>query len=141
MIKRLGNIFWKFFDIKNFILNLSTALLYIVSGKLGLSLAFVNASTTAVWPPTGIALSAIVLFGYRVVPGIFFGAFIVNFTTTGDILTSLGIAIGNTLEGVVGAYLVKKFAGGISTFNSVSHILKFTLCAAILSTMVSADIG
>src|SRR5258706_3918603 len=141
MIKRLTSISWDFFDIKNIILNLSTTVLYIVSGKLGLSLAFVNASTTAVWPPTGIALSAIVLFGYRVIPAIFFGAFIVNFTTTGDIWTSLGIAIANTLEGVVGAYLVKKFAGGISAVNSVSHILRFTLFAAILSTIVSTDIG
>src|SRR5258706_3820890 len=141
MIKRLGNISWKFFDIKNFILNLSTALLYIVSGKLGLSLAFVNASTTAVWPPTGIALSSVVLFGYRVIPAIFLGAFIVNFTTTGNLLTSLGIALGNTLEGVVGAYLVKKFAGGSNAFLNVSNIIKFTFLAAILSTMISADIG
>src|SRR5258706_485860 len=141
MIKRLGNISWKFFDIKNFILNLSTALLYIVSGKLGFSLAFVNASTTAVWPPTVIALSSVVLFGYRVIPAIFLGAFIVNFTTTGNLLTSLGIALGNTLEGVVGAYLVKKFAGGSNAFLNVSNIIKFTFLAAILSTMISADIG
>src|SRR5260370_30455271 len=106
MVKKLHSNFLHFFEIKNIILNLFITFVYIISGKLGLSLAFVNASTTAIWPPTGIALSAILLFGYRVVPAIFFGAFFVNFTTTGTFITSLGIALGNTLEAVVGAYLV-----------------------------------
>lgn len=43
----------------------SLSLVYILSGKLGLRLAFVNASATAVWPPTGIALAALLLLGYR----------------------------------------------------------------------------
>ncbi len=87
--------------------------LYFFAGKLGLSLAFVNPSATAVWPPTGIALAAFLIFGEYVWPAILVGAFLVNYTTSGSIPSSLTIAIGNTLEGLVGAYLVSSFAGGL----------------------------
>ena len=43
---------------------------YVAAGKLGLSLAFVNASASAVWPPTGIALAALILFGLRAWPAV-----------------------------------------------------------------------
>jgi integral membrane sensor domain MASE1 len=82
------------------------AALYFVAGKLGLTLAFVNASATAVWPPAGIALAALLVLGYRVWPGILLGAFVVNLTTTGGIPSSASIAVGNTIEGLLGAYLV-----------------------------------
>ena len=74
------------------------AALYFVAGKLGLTLAFVNASATAVWPPAGIALAALLVLGYRVWPGVLLGAFLVNLTTTGGIPSSVGIAVGNTIE-------------------------------------------
>jgi integral membrane sensor domain MASE1 len=69
--------------------------LYVVAGKLGLSLALVHASASPVWPPTGIALAALLTLGYRVWPAIFAGAFVVNVTTMGSVATSLGIASGN----------------------------------------------
>src|SRR5439155_1097556 len=71
---------------------------YFVAGKFGLNLAFVNTSTTAVWPPTGISLAALLLLGIRVCPGVLLGAFLTNITTTGDPFPSAGIAVGNTLE-------------------------------------------
>mgnify|MGYP000246811738 CR=1 FL=1 len=88
------------------------AAVYFCAGKLGLKLAFLNQSATAVWPPTGIALAAVLLWGYRVWPGIWLGAFLVNLTTAGTVLTSLGIAGGNTLEPLLGAWLVERFAHG-----------------------------
>jgi integral membrane sensor domain MASE1 len=93
------------------------ALTYFAAGKLGLRLAFVNASATAVWPPTGIALAAFVLLGYGVWPVILLGVLLVNLTTSGIIATSITIAIGNTLEGIVGAYLVNRFARGRQVFD------------------------
>ncbi|PYJ81084.1 MAG: two-component hybrid sensor and regulator, partial [Verrucomicrobia bacterium] len=63
---------------------------YFVAGKLGLRLAFVHANATAVWPPTGIALAGLLMLGYRVWPVIFLGAFLVNITTAGSVVTSLG---------------------------------------------------
>ncbi len=114
---------------------------YVDAGKLGLQLAFVNASTTAVWPPTGIAIGALLLLGQRVWPLIFVGAFLVNITTAGTIATSLGIAAGNTLEALAGAALATRFAGGHQAFVRAPDVLRFTVVAAMLSTTVSATIG
>jgi len=127
--------------VESLFLNLAICLLYVVSGKIGLSFATVNPSATAIWPPTGIALASLLLFGNRVIPAIFVGAFVVNVTTAGTIGTSLGIALGNTLEGYVGAYLINRFANGLHAFSTVNSIFKFFFFASIISTMVSADIG
>src|SRR5438105_11903989 len=115
--------------------------LYFVAGKLALKLAFLNASASAVWPSTGIALAALLLFGYRVWPAIFAGAFLVNFTTAGTVLTSLGIASGNTLEALAGCYLVNRFADGKDAFQRSQNIFKFVLFVGIISAAIGASIG
>jgi integral membrane sensor domain MASE1 len=117
------------------------AAVYFAAGKLGLKLAFVNASATAVWPCTGIALAAFLILGYRVWPAILAGAFLVNQTTAGSVATSLGISVGNTLEGVVGCYLVTRFAAGRKAFERAQDVFKFAFLAGVVSTAVSATIG
>jgi PAS domain S-box-containing protein len=117
------------------------AAVYFAAAKIGLALAFVHASATAVWPPTGIALAANLVWGYRVWPGILLGVFLVNVTTEGTIATSLGIAVGNTLEGFVGAYLVNRFARGRRVFYRPQDVLRFAVLAGMVSTAVSATIG
>jgi PAS domain S-box-containing protein len=114
--------------------------IYFTAGKLGLKLAFVHVSATAFWPPTGIALAAYLTLGYRVWPGIFVGAFLVNLMTAGTIATSIGIAAGNTLEGLVGAYLVNRLANGARAFDRPQDTFKFA-ALAVVSTMVSATLG
>lgn len=114
---------------------------YVLAGKVGLSLAFIHASASAVWPPTGIALAAFLMLGYRAWPAVFAGAFVVNVTTAGSVATSLGIAAGNTLEGMVGAYLVNRFAHGAGTFDRAQDVFKFAGLAAGLSTILSATTG
>jgi signal transduction histidine kinase/integral membrane sensor domain MASE1/ActR/RegA family two-component response regulator len=114
---------------------------YVLSGKLGLAFASLHASATPLWPPAGIALAALLLFGTRVWPAIFVGAFVVNITTAGSVLTSLGIAGGNTLEALLGAYLVRRFARGAAVFDRAQDIFKLAAMAAIGSTAVSATIG
>jgi signal transduction histidine kinase len=116
------------------------ALVYFVAGKLALKLAFVHASASPVWPPTGIALAALLLLGYRVWPAIFIGAFLVNATTVGSIATSLGIATGNTLEALCGAWLVNRFVGGLHAFDRPQDVFKFA-GAAVLCTVVSPTFG
>ena len=117
------------------------AAIYFAAGKLGLSLAFVNASATAVWPPTGIALAALLFFGPRVWPGVLIGAFLVNLTTAGSAVSSAGIAIGNTLEGVLAAYLVERYANGIHAFERLGDVLRFSILASLVSPIVSATFG
>jgi hypothetical protein len=103
------------------------AAVYFGAGKLGLSWAYIHTSTSAVWPPAGIALAALLLWGYRLWPGIFLGAFLVNITTQGSLLTTLGIAAGNTLEALVGAWAVVRFANSneLETFSSSSCSPRF----------------
>ena len=115
-------------------------LIYFVAGKLALKLALVNASASAVWPPAGIALAALLVLGYRVWPAIFIGAFLVNLTTAGNIFTSLGIATGNTLEALCAAWLVNRFAGGAQVFDRPQNVFKFAV-AALISTSVSPSLG
>jgi signal transduction histidine kinase len=114
---------------------------YFVAGKLGLMLASVHPSASAVWPPTGIALAAVLLFGNRVWPGILIGAFLVNVTTAGTVATSLGIATGNTLEALVGAHLVSRFAGGRRAFDGPQGVFLFVVLAGLASTAISPTFG
>ena len=104
-------------------------------------MAFAFPSTTPVWPATGLALVAFLLLGTRVWPVIFAGAFLVNLTTSGTVFTSLGIAVGNTLEGLLGGWLVTRYAGGRDVLDTPERIFRFTVLAALLSTTVSATIG
>ncbi len=117
------------------------ALAYVIAGKLGLRLAFVHASATAVWPPAGIALYAFLFFGRRAWPAIFLAAFLVNETTAGSIGTSLAIAAGNTLEGLIGAALVAGFARGPRAFERPKDVVRFAIMGAVVSTTVAAVVG
>jgi signal transduction histidine kinase/CheY-like chemotaxis protein len=117
------------------------AILYFLAGKLGLYFAFVHASASAVWPPTGIALAAVLLLGRRTWPAIFVGAFFVNWTASGSIVSSLGIAGGNTLEAMVGAALVARYACGARAFERSKDFLRFVVLGGLLGTSISATIG
>jgi PAS domain S-box-containing protein len=117
------------------------AVLYFCAGSFGLSLARVHPSASAVWPPTGIALAAILLWGYRLWPGIFIGAFLVNINAQGSLAIALSIAAGNTVEALLGAVLVSRFANGANAFDQTKSLLRFILLAGILSTAIGATIG
>src|SRR2546426_5558692 len=117
------------------------AVVYFCAAKLVLRLAYVHPSATAVWAPTGIALAAFLILGYRVWPAILLSAFLVNVTTAGSMLTSVSIGAGNTLEGLVGAYLVNRFANGRNALQRAPDVFKFAALTAIVSTMVSATCG
>lgn len=117
------------------------ASVYFLVGKLSLHLALVHPSATAVWPPSGMALAALVLLGYWAWPAIFLGAFLVNVTTAGSLATSICIAAGNTLEALLGAFLLKRFAHGRHAFDRAQDIFKFAALAGILSPVVAATFG
>jgi PAS domain S-box-containing protein len=117
------------------------ASIYFCAGKLGLAYAFLHPSASAVWPPTGIALAALLLLGLPLWPGVLLGAFLLNLTTAGNAATSAGIALGNTAEALVGAWLVLRFANGIKAFDHAGSIFRFVVCAALISTALSATLG
>ncbi len=129
-------------DPRNYALKLLVlAAVYYGAAKLGLSLAFMNSSISAVWPPTGIALAAIVFWGYRMWPGIALGALLANSWTGIPFYATLGITIGNTGEALVGAILLRKVADFRPSLERVRDVIALLVFGAILSTMVSASIG
>jgi two-component system, NarL family, sensor histidine kinase FusK len=113
---------------------------YYGAAKLGLSLAFTTESVTAVWPPTGIALAAVLLWGYRMWPGVALGAFLANAWTDVPLYVTLGITTGNTLEALVGAFLLKRVDFHAS-LERVRDVFALVVLAGIISTTVSATIG
>jgi len=113
---------------------------YFVFGKLGLTLAAVHPSATAIWPGTGIALAAFLVLGIRLWPAVFVAAFVVNATTAGSLLTALGIAVGNTLEALAAAALVSRFAGGRNPFERATDTLRYAGLVGLACT-ISPTIG
>jgi two-component system, NarL family, sensor histidine kinase FusK len=120
---------------------LAVASVYVASGKLGLDLAFATRSVTAIWPPTGIALVALVLGGYRLWPAVALGALLTNLNTGVGAVTVVGIVCGNTLEALTGAFLLRRVAGFRPGLQRVRDVLSLVLCGAVISTLVSASIG
>lgn len=120
---------------------LGIAVLYTASGSFGLTLAHTHRNATLIWPPSGLALAALVTFGRRVWPGVLIGAAVTNaliHTAAGPLLA---ISIGNTLEAVVGAYLLLRVAHIDTAFARLRDVLAFLALGALLSTTVSATIG
>src|SRR4029077_3086614 len=113
---------------------------YFALAGLGLHLASINPSATPIWPPTGLAIAAILLWVPRIAPAIFIAAFLINQVTAGSIFTSLAIAGGNTLEAVIAGYLVRHWAEGEQVFDTPTGIAKFALIS-LAATLVSATIG
>ena len=102
---------------KRILLILGIGFLYFLAARLGLILAYYNSNASPIWPPSGLAFALLLIFGKRVLPGIYIGAFAANvvvFTAnhaadgTTVILTSACIALGNTLEALTGAYLADR---------------------------------
>jgi PAS domain S-box-containing protein len=114
--------------------------LYVATAKLGLSLHAVGGFATAVWPPTGLALVALVLGGYRVWPGIALGAYLVNVWAGAPVLVAVGMALGNTLEALLGAMFLRcvvRFRPALDRLRDVVGLVG----AAVLSTLMSATVG
>lgn len=115
---------------------------YVIAGKVGLMLAVIQANTTAIWAPTGIAIATLLYFGDYVWPAIFAGALVTNIATPGTpILLALMIAAGNTLEGLAASYLIRKFANGVDAFQRPGDLFRFAFFGGVVSPIVSATIG
>jgi diguanylate cyclase (GGDEF)-like protein len=114
--------------------------IYFGTARLGLSFGAVSRFATLVWFPSGIAIAALLLFGYRLWPGIFVGAFLANLLHGAPLFVAVGIGIGNTLEALVGTYLLKR-NGFRSSLDHLRDILVLVLFAMPLSAFISATIG
>src|ERR1051326_8401396 len=122
-------------------LSLIIAVVYFAGAELGLSLATLHQNVTPVWPPTGIAIAALLIFGGRVWPGVFIGALAANLPTSISVASAVGIATGNTLEAVIAWFLLRRSKRWGRSFDSVGDVMIFVVYAAVLAPLVSATIG
>jgi PAS domain S-box-containing protein len=126
-------------SVRDIFIVFGVAVLYVACAKLGLALAVRAAQVSAVWPPTGFALAAVVLLGRRALPGILLGAFAANATAGEPLWVAAGIAAGNTLEAAFGAAILARFRfdAALARLRDVISLL----AAVVLSPCVSATIG
>ena len=117
------------------------ASVYVVAARAGLMMDAVGGFATLVWPPSGLALAALLIFGRRLWPGILIGAFAANLLTGAPILVALGISAGNTLEAVLAVYVLRRIPGFEPSLERVVDVVGLIVFAAVLSTMVAATIG
>jgi PAS domain S-box-containing protein len=118
---------------------ITVAAIYFVAARLGLSLASAHTSVSPVWPPTGIAIAAVLLLGYRMWPGILLGAFLANLLTPVSIATAGGIAMGNTMEAVSVGFLLSRM-GVRNSLERASDVFRFAF-VTLLCTAAGATIG
>lgn len=125
---------------KSLVLIAVLAGLYFVTGKTGLTLSMAHANVTLIWPPTGISLAFMLMYGYRMGIGAAIGAFLVNITTDIGFAAVCGITFGNTMMALSACYLLRQnqFQPNFSRLQDVSTLL---FLGAFCGALVSAGIG
>jgi signal transduction histidine kinase len=117
------------------------AVIYFGAGVFALSLAVATKQVTALWPPTGIAVAALVLRGRRVWPAIFFGAFAVNAVKGDSTLVALGIAIGNTAGPVIAVLGLRRLVRFDAALTRARDVLGLAVIGAALGMTITASNG
>jgi signal transduction histidine kinase len=115
-------------------------LAYYASARVGLILAFGHSNVTPVWPPSGIAVAALLIFGRRYWPALAVAAFLVNLTTGLSAPIALILATGNTLEYVIAVLLLVRY-GFDEEFQSLRDLILLIILGAIASPLVAATMG
>jgi PAS domain S-box-containing protein len=117
------------------------AIIYFVFAKVSLTLASLHPSASPVWPPSGLALASLLLWGNGLWPAIATGAFLANFTTLGSLSTSSVIAGGNTLEALITVALLDRLKASTHLFEGSSQVVLFACLTLLPGTMISATMG
>jgi len=116
------------------------AVVYFAVAKLGLTFSAGNDIVSAVWPPSGVALAAVVVLGYRVWPGIALGALFANATGDSTVAVAAGIACGNALAAVSAGYMLSR-ASFDPRLGRIRDVVALALLGAAASTAINATIG
>jgi PAS domain S-box-containing protein len=138
-------------ELSNFFRIIILALVYVALGKASLWLAIPPGYATVVWPPSGVALAAVVVFGCRLWPGVFIGSFLTNASLDPSLasLVDLGewafvpaaIAAGAAIQAVAGAFLVCKFAGFPNRLDTEKKAFMFLTWAGPVACVINSVIG
>lgn len=131
------------------------AALYIVSGKLGLLFAPPPGFVTVIWPPSGIALGMLLIYGWRLWPGVLIGSFLLNLSAAGlpgdftlaqvfapsHLFACVGIAIGSTLQTLAGRALIARYIGLPLRFDHLRQMMALIALGGPLVCLIASSIG
>ena len=117
------------------------ALSYFVAGRLGLLLPFVGVNVTLIWAPTGISIAALILYGRSLWPGVALGAAWVALAVGSPILTTALVSLGNTLEALLGATLLRSLTSKETFLESPRDLMTFFGLGVLVSPIPSATLG
>jgi signal transduction histidine kinase len=120
---------------------LGVTVLYVAAAKAGLMYAIVGSTVTLLWAPSGIALTAILIYGWRMAFAVALGALLANSWTGLPFLAVCSIAAGNTLEALVGAWLLVRLANAQNFLETRRDVFALIALAAIFTTTLSASVG
>jgi signal transduction histidine kinase len=112
---------------------------YYLAGRLGLELGYLDGAVAALWPPAGLGLAVLFLYGIRLWPGIVIGDLLLaDFST--PLGTVLGQTVGNTLAVIVAALLLRRLTGGRGNLERTLDVVSLVVCA-VVAALVSAAFG
>ncbi len=116
---------------------------YIAAARFGFAFANVVPNVSPVWPPSGLALAALLLGGRGLWPGVALGAFLANATSAMPVplLGATGIALGNTLAAWLGAFLLDRGCGFRNAMDRIRDVTALIAVACILPTLAGALLG
>jgi PAS domain S-box-containing protein len=110
--------------------------------EVWLSLPAINTIATPLCPPTGVALSLVMLRGNRIWPAITVGSFSAGAISADQMIwETASAAIATTLAALVGAWLINRWSDGCKTFASIPSILKFVFISFIPVAVISSGIA
>ncbi len=112
----------------------AVAAIYYAAARLGLTWQLPGTNASPVWPPSGIGFAAVLLLGYRVWPGIAVGAFLANLQTlhtTNAGFAAIGICAGNTLEQIVGVFVLRQLIGSRNPLERAGDVFCFVVAAGV----------
>ncbi|MES2978823.1 MAG: MASE1 domain-containing protein [Pseudomonadota bacterium] len=117
------------------------AVVYAATAIGGLTYAAVGSTVTLIWAPSGIALAALLLLGYRMAASVALAAFAANLWTGVPLEVAAGVAVGNTLEALAGAWLLTTQMHFRTSLDRRRDVLALIALAAVVSTTLSATVG
>ncbi|MEZ5319792.1 MAG: diguanylate cyclase [Vicinamibacterales bacterium] len=114
---------------------------YVVTGRAGLAFAWAHPAASAIWPPSGLALGAFLVLGYRVWPAVLAGAVVLYASVVGALPAVLALGAANTVEAMVAAYLINRYAGGRLALQGPGTAFRFAGLVILAGTTISPTLG
>src|SRR3954451_10516785 len=115
------------------------ALAYYLAGRIGLELAYLDGAVAALWPPAGVGLALLFLYGLRLWPGIVIGDLLLGDFST-PLATVVAQTVGNTVALVVAALVLRRLTVGRGELDRVVDVVALVVCA-LLAAVISGAVG